>query len=158
MGYRPQPKRRSCNLKPGSEKGRPLDISCFEDKLVELAVKRVLELIYETVFEGSSYGYRPVRSQHQCLDALGRTIQRGKVNRVVASEETVSASGPSQPDSEFEKQTCKQHRHSHPAQFRCHGYLVQNRESDYRKSVKPAISTLARKCITVRLHKSLRAA
>ncbi len=42
MGYRPQPKRRS--YIPGSEKGRSLGISCFEDKLVELAVKRVLEL------------------------------------------------------------------------------------------------------------------
>ncbi len=70
MGYRPKPKRRSYIPKPGSEKGRPLGISCFEDKIVELALKRVLEPIYETVFEGSSYGYRPGRSQHQCLDAL----------------------------------------------------------------------------------------
>ena len=86
MGYRPKPKRRSYIPKPGSEKGRPLGISCFEDKIVELAVKRVLEPIYETVFEGSSYGYRPRRSQHQCLDALGRTIQRGKVNHVVEAD------------------------------------------------------------------------
>jgi RNA-directed DNA polymerase len=86
MGYRPKPKRRSYIPKPGSEKGRPLGISCFEDKIVELAVKRVLEPIYETVFEGSSYGYRPRRSQHQCLDALGRTIQRSKVNHVVEAD------------------------------------------------------------------------
>ena len=86
MGYRPQPKRRSYIPKPGSEKGRPLGISCFEDKLVELAVKRVLEPIYETVFEGSSYGYRPRRSQHQCLDALGRTIQQARVNQVVEAD------------------------------------------------------------------------
>ncbi|MBA7533192.1 Group II intron-encoded protein LtrA [subsurface metagenome] len=59
MGYRPQPKRRSYIPKSGSEKGRPLGISCFEDKIVELAVNRVLEPIYETVFEDSSYGYRP---------------------------------------------------------------------------------------------------
>ena len=68
MGYRPQPKRRSYIPKPGSEKGRPLGISCFEDKIVELAVKRVLEPIYETIFEDSSYGYRPGRNQHTCLD------------------------------------------------------------------------------------------
>jgi len=86
MGYRPKPKRRSYVPKPGSEKGRPLGISCFEDKLVELAVKRVLEPIYETVFEDSSHGYRPGRSQHQCLDALGRTIQQGKVNHVVEAD------------------------------------------------------------------------
>ncbi|MBA7705451.1 Group II intron-encoded protein LtrA [subsurface metagenome] len=59
MGYRPQPKRRSYIPKSGSEKGRPLGISCFEDKIVELAVNRVFEPIYETVFEDSSYGYRP---------------------------------------------------------------------------------------------------
>ena len=45
MGYRPQPKRRTYIPKPGSEKGRPLAISGFEDKLVELAIKRVLEPI-----------------------------------------------------------------------------------------------------------------
>ena len=82
QGYRPQPKRRTYIPKPGSEKGRPLGISCFEDKIVELAVKRVLEPIYEPVFEDSSHGYRPGRSQHGCLGALGRTIQQKRVGYV----------------------------------------------------------------------------
>jgi group II intron reverse transcriptase/maturase len=86
MGYRPGPKRRSYVPKPGSEKGRPLGISNLEDKIVELATKRVLEPIYEAVFEDSSYGYRPGRNQHQCLDALGRTIQQRKVNHVVEAD------------------------------------------------------------------------
>jgi len=86
MGYRPQPRRRSYIPKPGSAKGRPLGISCFEDKIVELAVKRVLEPIYEAIFEDSSYGYRPGRSQHGCLDELGRTIQQKRVNYVVESD------------------------------------------------------------------------
>jgi RNA-directed DNA polymerase len=86
MGYRPQPKRRTYIPKPGSEKGRPLAISCFEDKLVELAIKRVLEPIYEVQFEDSSYGYRPGRSQHQCRDDLGRTIQQCRVNYVVEAD------------------------------------------------------------------------
>ena len=86
MGYRPQPKRRSYVPEPGSEKGRPLGISCFEDKIVELSVKRTLEPIYETVFEDSSHGYRPGRSQHACLDALGRTIQQERVNYVVDAD------------------------------------------------------------------------
>lgn len=86
MGYRPQPKRRSYIPKPGSEKGRPLGISSLEDKIVEEATKRALEPIYEAVFEDSSYGYRPGRSQHQCLDALGRTIQQEKVNFVVEAD------------------------------------------------------------------------
>ena len=86
MGYRPQPKRRTYIPKPGSDKGRPLGISGFEDKIVELAVKRVLEPIYETMFEDCSYGYRPGRSPHQCLDRLGRTIQQRRVTSVVEAD------------------------------------------------------------------------
>jgi len=86
MGYRPQTRRRSYVPKPGSDKGRPLGISCFEDKIVELAVKRVLEPIYEEIFEDSSYGYRPERSQHMCLDKLGRTIQQKRVSYLVESD------------------------------------------------------------------------
>ena len=86
MGYRPRPKKRSYIPKPGSEKGRPLGISCFEDKIVELAVKRVLEPIYEAGFEDSSYGYRPGRSQHACLDELGRTVQQKRISYVVEAD------------------------------------------------------------------------
>ena len=86
MAYKPQAKRRSYIPKPGSEKGRPLGISCFEDKIVELSVKRVLEPIYEAVFEDSSSGYRPRRSQHSCLDSLGRTVQQKRVNHVVEAD------------------------------------------------------------------------
>jgi group II intron reverse transcriptase/maturase len=86
MGYRPGPKRRSYIPKPGSEKSRPLGISNLEDKIVEEAAKRTLEPIYEAVFEDSSYAYRPGRNQHECLDALGRTIQQKKVNHVVEAD------------------------------------------------------------------------
>jgi len=86
MRYRPQPSRRSYIPKPGSDKKRPLGISSFEDKLVELSLKRTLEPIYEESFEDVSYGYRPGRSQHQCLDALGRTIQQRRVSYIVEAD------------------------------------------------------------------------
>lgn len=85
-GYRPSPKRRCYIPKPGSAQGRPLGISNFEDKIVEAAVKQVLEPIYETVFEDSSYGYRPGCSQHDCLDALGRTLQQKRISYVVEAD------------------------------------------------------------------------
>ena len=86
MGYCPGPKRRSYIPKPGSAKGRPLGISNFEDKIVELATKRTLEPIYEAVFESSSHGYRPECNQHKCLDVLGRTIQQQKVSYIVEAD------------------------------------------------------------------------
>lgn len=86
MGYRPGAKRRSYIPKPGNAKGRPLGISNFEDKIVESATKRTLEPIYEAVCVDSSYGYRPGRSPHTCLDKLGRTIQQEKVSHVVEAD------------------------------------------------------------------------
>lgn len=86
QGYRPQARRRSYIPKAGSDRGRPLAIGCLEDKIVELALKNVLQAIYEEDFQDVSYGYRPGRTQHQCLDALGKTIQQQKVSYVVEAD------------------------------------------------------------------------
>ncbi len=80
MGYRPQPVLRHYIPKMGRKKKRPLGLPCTEDKVVQRAVTRVLEQIYEADFLDGSYGYRPSRTGHQALDTLGRTIQQKKVS------------------------------------------------------------------------------
>ena len=86
LGYKPQPKRRTYVDKLGSNKKRPLGISALEDKVVEEAVKRVLEPLWEPLFRDCSYGYRPERNAKQSVDRLGRTIQNRRVNHIVEAD------------------------------------------------------------------------
>ena len=58
LGYKPKPVKRVYIPKPGSQKKRPLGMPCFEDKVVQMALTRVLEQIYETDFIEGSFGYR----------------------------------------------------------------------------------------------------
>ncbi len=69
--YHPQPARL---VKIPKEDGssRPLAVSCFEDKLVQAAVSKILSTIYEPVFLPCSYGFRPGRSCHDALRALSK--------------------------------------------------------------------------------------
>lgn len=86
MAYIPPPTRRTYIPKAGSDKMRPLGISCFEAKIVEKSMKEVLEQIYEPVFSESSYGYRPGRSQHDAVAALGICIQQKYVNWIAEAD------------------------------------------------------------------------
>jgi group II intron reverse transcriptase/maturase len=88
LGYRPQPARRKWIPKPGSQKQRPLGILCFEDQVAQKSLKETLEPIYEADFLDCSYGYRPGRTPHQALDALGRTIQQEPVGWVYEADIT----------------------------------------------------------------------
>jgi len=51
---------------------RPLAISCFADKIVQMAFNRVLSAVYEPIFLESSYGYRPNKSPHDALSMVVR--------------------------------------------------------------------------------------
>ena len=62
---------------------RKLGIASLEDKIVQQAVARVLEAIYEEDFVGFSYGFRPGRDQHRALDALSVGLTQRTVNWVV---------------------------------------------------------------------------
>jgi group II intron reverse transcriptase/maturase len=83
--YHPQPVRRIQLPKPDGRQ-RPIGIPALEDKIVQQAVRMLLEPIYEQAFLGFSYGYRPKRSAHDALDALATVIVKKPTNWVLDAD------------------------------------------------------------------------
>lgn len=75
--YEPRPVRRVMIPKDGSREFRPLGIPTISDRVVQTALRYVIEPIFETKFSGCSYGFRPKRSTKDALRQVQAHLDGG---------------------------------------------------------------------------------
>ncbi len=76
--YRPMRARKKEIPKDGGKKVRVLSIPVIRDRVVQGAMKLILEPIFEADFQPGSYGYRPNRTAHAAIDRVAKAIVEEK--------------------------------------------------------------------------------
>lgn len=86
QAYKPQAVRRTYIPKPGTDKKRPLGIPAYEDKLVQAALAKILNAVYEQDFMECSFGFRPGRGCHDALKVLDKIVNMEEIRYVVDAD------------------------------------------------------------------------